>query len=188
MVENIDPSTITFENLRLRYRGGKSSSKGSGRNKEHYYIHYAVTDVGDIEMDRWCQLAKELIARHHEEGLQSQLLEWDTEHNYTNANAKALEEESLELHLSRIFDDPLWVCFVPFNQRYRPEVLESTPLVWVKTECCEKPGLTTQALVDHARGGEGGRTTSCPCCGRWAKFEVIDAPTEDSGMVTQMEM
>jgi len=179
MTKDFDPSELTFEQLRVRYWSGRDSVSGVGRFKSHTYHHYAVTALGEIELDQWRKLAKELIARNNEQDLQAHLLEWEGEHNYTRMRHSALELESLDLHVSRIFDNPLWVCFVPFNQRYRPEVIEEAHLAWVKNVCCNKPGLTTQEQVDAAREHDGSKIIACPCCGRWSAFEIMDAPAEN---------
>lgn len=80
------------------------------------------------------------------------LLEWEQEHNYCNSSPKEMEMTALELHMARIFDDPLWVAYIPFNRKYRPEVLESARLVWVQTECCGIPGQITQEQLDQSAG------------------------------------
>ena len=178
MINDYDPSELTFEQLRVRYWSGKDSVSGVGRFKSHTYHHYAVTALGEIELEQWRKRAKELIARHNEQDLQANLMEWENEHNYTKMSPAALELESLGLHVSRIFDNPLWVYFVPFNQRYRTEVIEKAHLVWVKNICCDKPGLTTHEQVDAARDHDGDKIIACPCCGRWSEFETVNEPTE----------
>ena len=184
MTKEYDPSELTFEQLRVRHWSGKDTVSGVGRYKSHTYHHYAVTALGEIELAQWRKLAKELIARNNEQDLQANLLEWEREHNYTRMQPTALELESLDLHVSRIFDNPLWVYFVPFNQRYRPEVIEEAHLVWVKNVCCDEPGQTTQEQVDAAREHDGSKIIACPCCGRWSAFEVIEDQTKE--LATEM--
>ena len=111
---------------------------------------------------------------HHEEQLQEQLLEWVSEHNYCCDRGTKLLQESLELHVSRIFDNPEWVGFVSFNQKYRPDILSQTELIWIETVCCKKAGLTTAAQVKGAKTREG--RLCCPICGRFSEFRISDAP------------
>ena len=61
-----------------------------------------------------------------------------------------MRHKALQLHISRIFDNPRWVNFIPFNREYRPEVLEHASLVTVINECCGKPGEVTQEQIDGA--------------------------------------
>lgn len=170
----IDSSMLSFEPLRLHYYVGRCHSRFSGRNKEYTYVHYAHTDLGEIEMSEWSKLARELIEKHREEKLQEQLLEWVSEHNYCGDSRPKLLQESLELHISRIFDNPEWMGFVSFNQKYRPEILKQTELNWVETACCKAPGLTTGAQVEGAKAREG--RIYCPICGRFSEFRICEAP------------
>ena len=181
-MESNDKHRQDFECLRIHYFTGKPVSKGVGRGKSYDYIESAWTDAGEIELSKWKEQARQLISQYHEECLQEDLLEWEKNHNYTNSNESKLELDSLDLHISRMFDNPLWVDYVPFNQKYRPTVLDEAHLIWVKTACCEEPGLTTKEQVEAARGNEGSRTTHCPCCGRWSAFEIVDEPQHNIEM------
>ena len=173
---------MDFSQLRMHYFTGKSHGSGVGRNKSYSYTEYAMTDAGEIELSKWKEMAHQVIAKHHEETLQENLLQWERDHNYTKSDEAHLELDSLDAHISRLFDNPLWVDYVPFNRQYRPAILEKAHLVWIKTACCNEPGLTTQEQVDAARGPEGNRTSHCPCCGRWSTFEVVDISHQDDEM------
>lgn len=177
-----DRKNLEFKRLRIHYFTGKSLSSGVGRNKSYSYIDYALTDAGEIEIPKWKSLAHQLISQYDEGRLQENLLEWEGEHNYTRSNQSQLELNSLELHVARMFDNPLWVDYVPFNQKYRPMILDEAHLVWIRTACCEEPGLTTQEQVDAAGGSKGNGMTHCPCCGRRSAFEVIDEPRNNIEM------
>lgn len=109
--------------------------------------------------------------------MQKNLLEWEQEHDYCHSSRKEMEMTALELHMARIFDDPLWVDYIPFNRKYRPEVLHSARLVWVKTECCGIPGQITQEQLDKSAGNTLG--IPCPNCGRWSAFRIC-SPKEVS--------
>ena len=133
-----------------------------------------MTELGEIELSEWRQLAQQVIEYHHEQQLQEWLHEWVSGHSYGNDSEAERLQKSLELHMSRIFDNPEWVDYVPFNQEYRPEILEHAELCWVETVCCKKPGLTTVAQVKTAH--ERGMGVSCPFCGRFSEFSICETP------------
>ena len=85
------------------------------------------------------------------------------------------------MHVARLFDNPLWADYVPFNRKYRPDALKAAHLVTVINECCKKPGEVTQEQIDHALNG----TIACPCCGRWSPFHCYEEQMENE---TGMEM
>ncbi|MFR6041929.1 MAG: hypothetical protein ACLUHL_11220 [Dysosmobacter welbionis] len=65
-------------------------------------------------------------------------------------------------------DWPEWVDYIPFNRKYRPQVLEQAHIVTVFNACCGKPGEVTQEQIDRAWRGQ----IACPCCGRWSLFSI----------------
>ena len=91
---------------------------------------------------------------------------------YTRATKAELEEEVLELHAARIFDNPLWVDFISFNERFRPEVLCAVKLISVMPECCKKEGFLTEARYLEGSSFQG--ENFCPHCGRWTKICLVD--------------
>lgn len=40
-------------------------------------------------------------------------------------NKSDLEQYTLECFSSRIFDNPKWVYYIAFNEKYRPEILQN---------------------------------------------------------------
>ena len=161
--------SITWDEIRWLLGIFRCDSSGSGRNKQYHSWRGVKTKLGEIEESAWYKLAEALIERDHEEGLYEQLLEWETEHNYANSSKQDLRGEALCKHSMRIFDNPGWVDFVPFNRRYRPEALVSAHLVTVVCECCNLPGEVTEEQIDSSYNG----TVHCPYCGRWAPFKII---------------
>lgn len=97
------------------------------------------------------------------------LIQWCTEHNYIGASAAELRKEALQLHIDRIFDNPQWGGYLPFNKRYRPEVWRAAHIVYVRNECCRKISPVTQEQIDHVYNG----TIPCAHCGRWSEFIVL---------------
>ena len=131
-----------YEDLRVRYRTGRAYVvSGSGRNKVMGYRNGYMTKLGDLERSEWRKLVLERIREAGEEERFDHLHTWVKEHNFSRMSRGEVEEKALQLHVDRIFDEGAWVHFVPFNQRYRPEVLQRTNLVWVVTDCCPEPGL-----------------------------------------------
>lgn len=164
-------SELTFEDLRIHYGTGRAYTiSGKGRDRVMGYRVGMQCNLGDIEVSEWIAMVKELIVQSGEQELYEQLYTHMKEHNYRKATRSELEQEVLELHAARIFDDPLWVDFIPFNKRFRPQVLQSVRLIWVKNTCCRKPGQVTQVLLEAQAGRD---TICCPYCGRWTEFEIM---------------
>lgn len=158
---------LTFETLRVHYGTGRAFLiRTEGRHKVYGYRKGIMTDLGDLDLKEWIRLAKELIQTSGEEKLYENLLEWGQAHNYCRQSGEELEAETLKRHMYRIFDDPLWVDYIPFNRRYRPEVLDLSRLVWVKAGCCGIPGEVTKERLEHDM-----ERIPCPVCGRWSEFE-----------------
>lgn len=165
--DNLD--AITFEDLQWQYGVFRCNSTGAGRDKKHFPWHGVKTRMGEIEEREWCQLAEALIDRAGETDLLKQLIQWCAEHNFTGDSAAEIRREALQLHTSRIFDNPQWVGYLPFNKRYRPEILDAANIVFVGMECCPEPGAVTQEQIDRSYVGQ----IACPHCGRWNTFTIL---------------
>lgn len=162
---------LTFSDLRPHYGTGRAYTiSGTGRNRVTGYRTGMKCNAGDIEVSEWVQMMKDLIERSKESELYHQLYAFMKERNYVRASKSELEIEVLKLHAQRIFNDEAWVYFIPFNQLYRPSVLDPQRLKWVRTECCMKSGLVTQAMIENSRRREG--TISCPICGRFSPYTL----------------
>ena len=164
---------LTFEDLRVHFGTGRAYTiSGKGRDRVLGYRTGKQCNLGDIEACEWTKLVKELILQKGEQELYQQLLTYMKEHNYSNSTKAELEEETLELHAARIFDDPLWVDFIAFNQRFRAEVLSAVRLILIMPECCKKAGNITEARYRERTSHEG--ENFCPHCGRWTKISLVD--------------
>lgn len=164
-----DLASITFEDICWQYFIFRCNSTGVGRDKQRTYWHGVKTKLGEIEEKDWCKLAEALIEYKEETQLLNHLIQWCTEHNYTWDSAAEVRKEALQLHLARIFDNPLWVWYLPFNKKYRPEVWRAANIVFVQSECCQRICTVTQEQVDQAYT----KTIPCPHCGKWSKFTII---------------
>ena len=165
----VDFSSITYEDIRWQYGVFRCNSTGSGRDKKHLPWDGVKTNLGEIEEKDWCRLAEAVIERDGETHLLKHLIQWCSEHNYIGASATELRKETLQLHIDRVFDNPQWGGYLPFNKRYRPEVWRAAHIVYVRNECCHKISPVTQEQIDHAYNG----TIPCPHCGRWSEFIVL---------------
>lgn len=165
---------ITFENLEYKYGTGRAYTiSGTGRDRVTGYRAGVQTKLGDIEISEWMDLIRGLIERSGEQKLNAALVEWLTEHNYCRASKSKITQKALELHSMRIFDNPSWVDFLPFNERYRPEALVGVEMVDVLPVCCEKWGRVTKRQVENGRRASGSRV-SCPICGRFTEYITKD--------------
>ena len=140
----VDLSSITYEDIRWQYGVFRCNSTGSGRYKKRFPWDGVKTNLGEIEEKDWCRLAEAVIERDGETHLLKHLIQWCSEHNYIGASAAELRKEALQLHIDRVFDNPQWGGYLPFNKRYRPEVWRATHIVYVRNECCHKISPVTQ--------------------------------------------
>ncbi len=165
-------SEYTFADLRSRYGTGVSYViRGEGRNRVYGYRSGVMCSLGNIEVHEWRQLVQNLINQSGEQDLHQQLREFMAS-SYWKMDKESFEHYALELHAARIFDDPQWVDFIGFNSKYRPDVLQSTRLIWILPECCNKPGRIPYARLMKNQSGEN--PTCCPHCGRWSPFKLIE--------------
>lgn len=169
-LSEIDMERLRFEDIRWRYGVFHPTSTGAGRDKQYSAWIGVQTDLGEVERGVWYQAAEFLIQRAGEQRLLEALTDWESRHNYTKDSARTVRQRALRLHISRIFDNPRWISFIPFNREYRPEALEYANLVTVINECCGKPGEVTREQIDGACDG----TAACPHCGRWSRFSIVE--------------
>ena len=97
------------------------------------------------------------------------LVAWEKERNYTCISPSKIREEALRLYSVRIFDQPKWGHYIPFNRKFRPDILTGVHIVTVVNACCKKPGEVTREQINRARDGK----IACPHCGRWSAFSIV---------------
>ena len=167
---------LTFDDLRVHYGTGRAYTiSGKGRDRVMGYRVGMQCNLGDIEVSDWKAMVRDLVVQTGEQELFDQLLTHMKEHNYAKLSKSELEQEVLELHAARIFDDPLWVDFIPFNKRFRPGVLRTVKLIPVMPECCKKAGFLTEAR--YRERDPYCDENFCPHCGRWTKISLVDNQT-----------
>ena len=121
------PENVTYDDIRLMYHTGKFVRDYSSQDKKAGKYRIGVmTKLGDIEEKDWIRYAEELIRRNNEEALFKQLKNWYRQTTPWLRDEKDLHKYTLECFVARIFDNPNWVDFVAFNERYRPEVLKKS--------------------------------------------------------------
>lgn len=108
-------SAVTFEDIRWQYGVFRCNSTGAGRDKKYSPWRAVKTKLGEIEECDWCRLVEAVIERENEVPLLNALIQWCNEHNYVSASVSEMRKEALQLHASRIFDNPQWIGFIPFN-------------------------------------------------------------------------
>lgn len=167
-LSGIDLDSLRLEDIRWHSSTGIAISSGSGRDRTYSYRTGVITDLGDIKTSLWRQIAEAVAQRRGEQWLVDALTEWERAHNYTKVSASQLRLEALHKYSMSLQDWPEWVDYIPFNRKYRPQVLEQAHIVTVFNACCGKPGEVTQEQIDRAWRGQ----IACPCCGRWSLFSI----------------
>ena len=139
--EQLGNVELTFIGLSKKFGTFRTYNDGTDRlgQKKHRSRVGVQTDYGDIEVTLWRELVHTLIEQHNERKLFNHLKVWFMKERKWLTDKLEIERNVLELHACRIFDNPLWVDFVPFNEKYRPEVLEKTDLVWVVNDADSTP-------------------------------------------------
>ena len=171
-LKDIDLSGLTFDRIRWKYGTGIDESTGKRDKKVFKYRNGVMTEIGDVELSIWCKLAEGLIEREGEKDLLLKLIKYLKEKPYPmHHNQAETYQYALELHISRIFDNPAWVDYIPFNRKHRPEAVGQKQFIHVSTPCCQKPGEITSEQI-RFDGSE--KKTFCPHCGRFIAFEGIE--------------
>lgn len=164
-----DLSTVKLSDIGWQYGTGAAISSGNGRQKTYRYRNGVMTKLGDIAEHIWYSLAESIARRDGETWFVDALTTWEGEHNYIRSSSSELRRKALHLYSARIFDQPEWVAYIPFNRRFRPEVLDGAHIVTVINDCCNKPGEVTQEQINRAYGS----AIACPHCGRWSHFSIV---------------
>lgn len=110
---------LTFEKVKLKYGTGRSSTFSTLNGKKTSYRHDVMTEIGDIEVSVWMQIVECLIRKANETELYNNLFEWVADTMNWSDNEIERRKYALELHAARIFDNPKWIYYIAFNQKYR---------------------------------------------------------------------
>jgi hypothetical protein len=113
---------LSFSDLQFRFATGRAIKKASDKgSKATGYRQGVMTGIGDVELSVWKMLIEDLIKRSGEEKLLMSLMEWASESCPWLRGMSEISLYALELHSSRIFDNPNWIAYREFNQKYRKE-------------------------------------------------------------------
>jgi hypothetical protein len=178
----MDNKEKAFADLRVHYQTGCSYLiSGAGRNKVTGYRNGVMTNLGDLDLSDWQNRASALIARYEEEMLLEDLYRWLSEHNYPQDSVKELRMRALELHMARIFDNPAWVDYIPWNRRFRAGILDESRFIWVETECCHETGPVTEEQIKKAYENR----ICCPHCGRFSAYTICPENRKENAHVCE---
>lgn len=63
-----------------------------------------------------------------------------------------------------------WIDYIPFNRRFRPEVVEGRRFPKIRVDCCNREisEVTEESLRRDM--------APCPGCGAFRSYEVIERP------------
>lgn len=167
-LEQLKLAHLKPEDLAWIYATGQGQTTGAGRNKQHSYRQGVQTPVGDIELSVWIKAAEYIVER---DGLQEELEHlrpYAIDYGGGSILSKQISHASLlDMCLSAIYRNPVWVSFVPYNRQYHPELLNTTSMVEVVTDCCQ-----IRCEVPTVQIHTEDRSVHCPVCGRWTSFKT----------------
>lgn len=169
-LQALDLESITREDLILQYRTGHSIARTNSQSKKYSYRNGVKTKLGDIERSVWITAAKYVIKRDGLEEEAEHLREFFADGKSASPGGLRSEpEEILNDCLAGLYQSPIWVGFVPYNQRYHPEVLERAHLVLISSACCQKPGYVTEEQITQSYENR----VACPICGSFSHFKRL---------------
>jgi hypothetical protein len=164
IVTALDAKSLTIDDLRSRGSVGQAWSTGSRREKRHGMHLYIETSVGLVLDSVWLEAVKAIIIRDGMTELYNNFKAHYAKHKWAD------EKYILNCFSNRLYDDQEWVGFVAFNQQHRPEVLDDVFLLNVVCECCNLPGLITEAIY---KTNKSENKCFCPVCGRYATMMSV---------------
>lgn len=119
------PDELDYDMIRFQTHTGRAFLiNDRGFEKKYGYRHGVETPIGDIEENLWCELMKELIEKNGDTELYEYLFEWYQDIPVAGHTKKEREFYVLQCFSHKIFADKRWVDYIPFNQKYRPSILE----------------------------------------------------------------
>lgn len=119
----LDIPSLGFEDIRYIFGTCVSHSSGRGTEKKRSVRMGVQTEIGDIREDLWNQLAEQAIGLLGETCLLEALETWCREMGHYPRYGFDLHKVSLEIHSNQIFDGEEWIDYIPFNRRFRPEMM-----------------------------------------------------------------
>lgn len=169
-IEDLNLNTISREDLIEQYGTGVSIPHGAGRAKTYTYRSGVQTKAGDLKLSVWTAAAQYVVQRDGLEAEIEHLREFFTQFGYRVGRTQEEKvREILSSCISGLYQNPQWVGYVPYNQKYHPEVLKEAHLVCVTLECCREPCLVTEEQIAGSSDGK----VACPICGCFSNFDQM---------------
>ena len=134
---------------------------GKGREARTKHFEGIQTPIGVIEKTLWQQTVETIIVRDGEQDMQAHLQEW-----YKECAGWTDPLDPLGAHVRHLYDDEKWVDYIPFNRKYRPQLLAGRKFPVIRTVCCSKECHVTWPQIQSGY-------TRCAYCGRFGENEVI---------------
>jgi len=159
----VNLSEATYSDIRSLANIGQAWAEGKGKDKIRGYNNWIRTRLGDFVLAEWIKLAKTLISKNNENELFLNFKEYYSKIKWAD------EQYILNCFVERLFDNDLWVGYIPFNQKYRPDIIKDMAFVSVKNECCDEFGLMTIARYESDK-----KENYCPVCGRFSRIEYAN--------------
>ena len=175
-INQLDISKLTYGDIRWHYGTGRSYDTSTAYKKSYRYRHGVATNVGDIEISVWVEIAKRLIIRNGETELYRKFCSWEKEHYPHYRDKEEVIQGNLDSFVRRVMDSPTWVDFLAFNEKYRPELLKDVETVTVFTWCCRKSEVITKALFER----QYNNTVHCMYCGRGSEYILLKDREKDN--------
>lgn len=194
MPEKVPPAdALTFENLRIIYathgddRSVYEEINGEKRLVKFDYRKGFLTPVGDIEQDEWYALAEKLITLNYEGWITDSLQEWLQRHHPAckGKDERTARNFALKSHIHRDFERERWVYYIPWNRKYRSEVLSGKLFPTVIAPCCKVSGETTVAQL-HIENRE--IRGYCPCCFQSSILTILNDPCGSRRLLMKKEL
>lgn len=136
-ISQVDLSKLSHEGLRPHYGTGQAITTGRGREKTYRYRYGIQTDLGDIEVSLWIELAKRLVIRNNDQILLRQYKEWARKNAFNLRSSDKWEQEALELYICQCCEHRDWYGYVSFNQAYYPEKISEPILPNINSDRCD---------------------------------------------------
>ena len=183
---------IAFEDLRIIYAThGEDRSIYRESTDERQLVKFDyrkgfLTPLGDVEQDEWYALAEKLINLNYEGWITDSLQEWLLEHHppCKGKDESTVWHFALKSHIHRDFDREKWVYYIPWNRKYRSEILTGKLFPTVTAPCCNVPGETTGALLRLENKEIHGY---CPYCYKASKLTILNDPCGSRRLLMKKE-
>lgn len=186
---------LTYEDLRIIYathgedRSVYDKTDGVRSLVKFDYRKGFLTPVGDIEQNKWYELAEKLITLNYEGWITDSLQEWFQLHHPSckGKDEKTARYFALKSHIHRDFDRERWIYYIPWNRKYRSEVLAGRLFPTVLAPCCNVPGETTIAQLQlHIENRE--IRGYCPHCFQSSSLTIVNDPCGSRRLLMKKEL